>query len=480
MSDVREWVETVFSKHQAHINRSGGVPVPERQYAIAALKDAEQELLALLDSTEPEPVRCFECGAFTHEGGPNYCEVNEGLAAVCSRTCWERFAARYDEPEPDAINERWAICKDAILKFAHYVLVRGGLDASSLGDRMVLDATLASCVHGYDVRDEEDPTRVLVEALHAPEPETTTGRDEAIRQINGDFDEPETLTGVEPGSGATHVPGYRWTPSEPDARYVVVTEEDEAMLKALAKHFDLGADNYERTGPVARWVERFLSRVGPEPRVEPVAKMLVRDGESVHIRSPRHVSLTDGDYDLYPTPVDLRRENEELREGVAQCAGFDSWDEYQEYRKQMGIALHPEPVGRAPESEPTEAVRVDMEGDAVGEAVHTAFRRIGTHLTDEIWWKIKRLPDDEWSQVVGQIIHDLQAAQSRTPTEPTEAETSEKWRHMAVWFKGSHWYIANLADGEGGIGPFDSEADAKAALRGLRTPTEPREDEEGR
>lgn len=55
------------------------------------------------------------------------------------------------------------------------------------------------------------------------------------------------------------------------------------------------------------------------------------------------------------------------------------------------------------------------------------------------------------------------------PEDPgDEGPAPERWDHMTVWFKGRHWYIANLVDGDDGIGPFDSEADAEAALKGLR------------
>lgn len=67
-----------------------------------------ERLLALLDS-EPEPLepgaRCFECHLSIDLKSNDWCEVNHGLALVCSRKCWEAFAKRYDEdaePEPDA------------------------------------------------------------------------------------------------------------------------------------------------------------------------------------------------------------------------------------------------------------------------------------------------------------------------------------------------------------------------------------------
>lgn len=46
---------------------------------------------------------------------------------------------------------------------------------------------------------------------------------------------------------------------------------------------------------------------------------------------------------LSDTIAALRRENEELREDVAECAGFDSWAEYREYMD--SLAPTPEPDG---------------------------------------------------------------------------------------------------------------------------------------
>ena len=68
---------------------------------------------ALLDTQEErEPgiysgfhAACFECRKPLDLESDEYDEVNDGLAVVCSRECWERFAKRYDEtasPEPDA------------------------------------------------------------------------------------------------------------------------------------------------------------------------------------------------------------------------------------------------------------------------------------------------------------------------------------------------------------------------------------------
>lgn len=49
------------------------------------------------------------------------------------------------------------------------------------------------------------------------------------------------------------------------------------------------------------------------------------------------------------------------------------------------------------------------------------------------------------------------------------SERERDFRYDAVWFKGNHWYIANLADGEDGIGPFDTEDQATRCLDALRS-----------